>query len=77
MSGRAHRASRLAGLAVGLALILGVSATVVPIDAQDRAPKGEWRYIGGDPSHTRYLPLDQINATNFANLQVAWVWRGD
>jgi glucose dehydrogenase len=77
MSGRAHRTARWAGLAVGLALILGVSATVAPIDAQDRAPQGQWRYIGGDASHTRYLPLDQINAANFENLQVAWVWRGD
>jgi len=77
MSGRAHRAARSAGLAVGLALILGVSATVAPIDAQDGAPQGQWRYIGGDASHTRYLPLDQINGANFENLQIAWVWRGD
>jgi len=82
MSVRAHRAGararpRLAGLAVGLAVILGVFATTAPIDAQGAAPKGEWRYIGGDAGHTRYLPLDQINSTNFENLQVAWVWRGD
>ena len=77
MSGRAHRALRVAGLAVGLASILGAFAATAPIDAQGTVPKGEWRYIGGDSSHTRYLPLDQINATNFENLQIAWIWRGD
>jgi quinoprotein glucose dehydrogenase len=53
-------------------------ARIAPIiDAQGAAPRGEWRYIGGDAWHTRYLPLDQINTTNFENLQIAWVWRGD
>jgi quinoprotein glucose dehydrogenase len=55
-----------------------VLASVTANVAQDRAtPTGEWRYIGGNPSHTRYSPLDQINATNFEKLQIAWVWRGD
>ena len=26
---------------------------------------GEWRYLGGDAWHTRYSPVDQINAENF------------
>jgi glucose dehydrogenase len=38
---------------------------------------GEWRYLGGDAGHTRFSPLTQINASNFAKLQVAWIWRGD
>ncbi|MCH7532121.1 MAG: PQQ-binding-like beta-propeller repeat protein [Gemmatimonadetes bacterium] len=38
---------------------------------------GEWRYLGGDAGHTRSSPLDQINAGNFADLQQAWIWRGD
>lgn len=38
---------------------------------------GEWRYWGGSASSLRYSPLDQINADNFDQLQVAWVWRGD
>jgi glucose dehydrogenase len=74
---RAHRAARMAGFAVGLASVLGVLAANVPIGAQGAAPKGEWRYIGGDAGHMRYLPLDHINAANFENLQIAWIWRGD
>ncbi|MEX2152934.1 MAG: PQQ-binding-like beta-propeller repeat protein [Gemmatimonadaceae bacterium] len=35
---------------------------------------GEWRVWGGDAWSTRYSPLDQINASNFDSLQVAWQW---
>ncbi len=42
-----------------------------------RQPPGEWRYWGGDAHSTRYSPLEQIDASNFAQLEVAWVWRGD
>src|SRR5690242_18516280 len=35
---------------------------------------GEWRFWGADAWSTRYSPLDQIDASNFANLQVAWQW---
>jgi glucose dehydrogenase len=38
---------------------------------------GEWRYLGGDAGHTRSSPLNQINGDNFADLEVAWLWRGD
>jgi quinoprotein glucose dehydrogenase len=33
---------------------------------------GEWPSYGGDLGHTRYAPLEQINAGNFASLEVAW-----
>lgn len=36
---------------------------------------GEWRYWGGDAWSSRYSPLDQVNATNFNQLQVAWEWK--
>ena len=53
-------------------------AVAVPAIAQERGdPEGEWRYLGGDASHTRSSPLDQIDASNFEDLEVAWVWRGD
>ena len=37
---------------------------------------GEWRVWGADAWSTRYSPLDQINASNFDSLQVAWTWNG-
>jgi quinoprotein glucose dehydrogenase len=36
---------------------------------------GEWRYWGADAWSTRYSAVDQVNATNFDSLQVAWQWR--
>ena len=38
---------------------------------------GEWRYLGGDAGHTRSSPLNQIDASNFSKLKVAWIFRGD
>jgi quinoprotein glucose dehydrogenase len=35
---------------------------------------GEWRFWGADAWSTRYSSLDQINASNFGQLQVAWQW---
>ncbi|MDH3207168.1 MAG: PQQ-binding-like beta-propeller repeat protein [Gemmatimonadota bacterium] len=66
-------------IAAGLSLALGlVAGLAFPASAQDWAnPYGEWRYWGADLASTRYSPLDQINADNFENLEVAWVWRGD
>jgi quinoprotein glucose dehydrogenase len=39
--------------------------------------KGEWPTYGGDLGNTRYSPLDQINATNFNQLDVAWRFKTD
>jgi len=35
---------------------------------------GEWRYWGADAWSSRYSSLDQINASNFGSLKVAWQW---
>ena len=35
------------------------------------------RTYGGDLGNTRYSPLDQINASNFDKLQVAWRFKTD
>jgi len=34
----------------------------------------QWPYYGGDPGGSKYSPLDQINRTNVARLQVAWTF---
>jgi len=38
---------------------------------------GEWPTITGGDTSTRYSALDQINASNFNTLKVAWEWNGD
>src|SRR5882762_11952361 len=49
-----------------------LTALSVGVQGQSGAKNGEWRTYGGDLGSTRYAPLDQINASNFKNLQVAW-----
>ena len=46
--------------------------TTMPATGQAGATNGEWRSYGADVGNTRYSPLDQINAANFKNLEVAW-----
>ncbi len=35
---------------------------------------GEWRSYAGDVGGKKYSPLDQIDASNFADLEIAWEW---
>ena len=60
---------------LALATLLGVPSTGSA--QQPGIENGEWRYLGGDVGHTRSNPqLNQINASNFSELDVAWIWRG-
>jgi quinoprotein glucose dehydrogenase len=45
--------------------------------AQSGAKDGEWRSYGADTGNTHYSPLDQINAGNFNQLEVAWRFKTD
>ncbi|MEX2582278.1 MAG: hypothetical protein WD766_03345, partial [Gemmatimonadota bacterium] len=59
-----------------LATVLALQAAGLVAQDSPRQP-GEWPYWGGDAAMTRYSPLEQIDATNFEELEVAWLWRGD
>ena len=54
-------------------LALAAALATQPLAAQ----QPEWRYWGADAASTRYSPLDQIDASNFEQLEVAWIWRAD
>jgi len=54
-----------------------ISCATTSLLAQSGAKNGEWRSYGGDLGSTRYSPLDQINAGNFKNLEVAWRFKTD
>ncbi len=45
--------------------------------AQSGAKNGEWHTYGADLGNTHYSPLDQINASNFNKLEVAWHFKTD
>ena len=63
---------RHAGLtAVAAALVLSGQ----PAAAQYGAVDGEWRSYAGDNGSTKYSPLDQIDASNFEDLRIAWRWQ--
>src|SRR5580704_17765212 len=44
---------------------------------QPSTRNGEWVTNGADLRFTRYSPLDQINASNFEKLQIAWRFKTD
>src|SRR5438067_1966689 len=44
---------------------------------QPSTANGEWWSNGADLKATRYSPLDQINASNFNRLEVAWRFKTD
>jgi quinoprotein glucose dehydrogenase len=50
-------------------------ATSLPVKAQTAPADTDWTSYGGTNAYHRYKPLDQIDATNFNQLQVAWEFR--
>ncbi|HEX4934058.1 MAG TPA: PQQ-binding-like beta-propeller repeat protein, partial [Gemmatimonadaceae bacterium] len=65
---------------VGGALLAASLAYVADSNASQGKPlvrgnvPGEWRYWAADAWGTRYSALDQVNASNFDSLKVAWTW---
>ena len=64
----------LANWSVTICLLAGAS---LPATGQTGAKDGEWRSYGGDLGSTRYSALDQINAGNFNQLEIAWRFKTD
>jgi glucose dehydrogenase len=61
-------------IATATALIATTTAAIAQLPGTEN---GEWRYLGGDAGHTRSSTLDQINAGNFEDLEVDWIWKSD
>jgi quinoprotein glucose dehydrogenase len=63
--------------------VAGFIASRMPVFAQGKAstdealPDTEWRHYAGDLGSHRYSPLDQINAGNFNDLEIAWRFKTD
>ena len=56
--------------------LLLLALLTLPLLAQS-THSGDWPTYTGDNRGTRYSPLDQINASNFSNLEVAWRFKTD
>ncbi|HXW63197.1 MAG TPA: PQQ-binding-like beta-propeller repeat protein [Candidatus Acidoferrales bacterium] len=62
-----------------LALSVGLAGAAIGARAQSAhsTKNGEWPSYAADLASTRYSPLDQINASNFNKLEVAWHFKTD
>ena len=58
--------------AAGAACAAVIGSTVDLRSQTGTGRGGEWRDYAGDKGFTKYSPLDQINASNVANLRIAW-----
>src|SRR5690242_3340013 len=61
---------------IGLAWIITIAASGEPA-GQPSTKNGEWPHYTADLKGTKYSPLDQINASNFGKLEVAWRFKTD
>ena len=61
-------------------LVVGLLWVAVGVSGQNGQPStrnGEWPHYNADVKGTRYSPLDQIDASNFNKLEVAWRFKTD
>src|SRR6185503_7263969 len=63
-------APRLSLLSLSLVALTALSPAAEP----NRSAR-EWRTHGGEPGHTQYSELAQLDTTNVARLKQAWVYR--
>ena len=72
--------SKSVALLAGAAPLALCAALISPAFAQGYTPsttKGDWPMYFADLSGSRYAPQDQINASNFNKLEVAWHFKTD
>src|SRR5882762_5725489 len=60
-----------------ISLVIGLLCITVRVSGQSSTKDSEWPTYSADLAGTRYRPLDQINATNFNELEVAWRFKTD
>ena len=76
MKGKDRGATRTLSVVFGLvsALACGLAAPTAAMAQGPGTETGQWTYLGGDAWHTRYTPIDQIDPSNFEDLEIAWQW---
>jgi quinoprotein glucose dehydrogenase len=72
-----YRTDRLPILAAALSLGSFTTLSWGQPASQPSTKNGEWPYYTADVKGTKYSPLDQINASNFNKLEVAWHFKTD
>ena len=70
--------NRTSVLTRGLLCLLLVPMLIpASVSGQNHSRDTEWPTYAADLAGTRYRPLDQINASNFSKLEVAWRFKTD
>ena len=67
-----HRGCLPESVALIVGFLLGLASLPSAARAQYRARDTEWPSYAADLAGTHYRPLDQINAANFSDLEIAW-----
>jgi quinoprotein glucose dehydrogenase len=70
-------ALRTAGSLAALLLFSTILTSTPYALAQAASSNSEWPHYAADLASSRYRPLDQINASNFNKLEIAWRFRTD
>ncbi len=69
--------SSVAAIALAPFILASQSGAQTAPYGQPSTAKGDWPLYFADTSGSRYLPFDQINASNFNKLEVAWHFKTD
>ena len=75
-----RRVSRSVMASLSLVAAWALVASNAKLSGQGGLPStknGEWTHYTADVRGSRYSPLDQINASNFNQLEVAWRFKTD
>src|SRR3989304_4256228 len=74
-----RRSPRFVPVLAGPGVGLGCTTADTPGEPgpQPSTGAGDWPIYAADNSGTRYSPLDQIDASNFNDLEVAWRFKTD
>src|SRR5712671_4206264 len=75
MPGKAARLTVWMALAGAAWMLTAGAASDAP--GQPSTKNGEWPHYTADLKGTKYSPLDQIDASNFNKLEVAWHFKTD
>ncbi|HXB73038.1 MAG TPA: pyrroloquinoline quinone-dependent dehydrogenase [Candidatus Acidoferrales bacterium] len=76
---RSRNCTRFSPIGFSIAILITLGLLWLPGTASGQASSkaGEWPTYGADLANSKYRPLDQINASNFGKLEVAWRFKTD
>src|SRR5215470_2169779 len=77
MSRRIYRLVSAMTVLLAVFLTLTIALSRPQSSNQPSTRNGDWPYYTADVKGSKYSPLDQVNASNFKDLEVAWRFKTD